>query len=295
MSDLILGIDGGGTSCRAALADATGRILGRGKSGAANILSDPEGTLVHIRAAALAALAEAGLPEERISTLTTVLGLAGNNAGAAVHAVAARLPFADAEIVSDGLIALEGALGPADGAVAILGTGSIFLLRHQGTVQSFGGWGFVIGDFGSGARIGQAALRETLLAHDGIRPESGLTRTMLAAHGDAPGPMVEFARHATPGDFGRHAPEVFAAARAGDPVALDILTEAARSVDACLDRMLALSGPTPLSLLGGLAPLYPDYLAERHRARLVAPLGDAVSGAVALARARLLARRESAA
>lgn len=295
MAGLIMGIDGGGTSCRAALADADGRILGRGLSGAANILSDPEGTLRHIRSAALSALSEAGLPEERLSTLTAVLGLAGNNAGDAVHAVARRLPFGDAEIVSDGLIALEGALGSGDGAVAILGTGSIFLLRHAGAVRSFGGWGFVIGDFGSGARIGQAALRDSLLAHDGILRESPLTRRLLQDFGGEPGQMVDFARHASPGDFGRHAPAVFAAAEAGDAVALAILDDAGRSVDACLDTMLAISGPTPLALLGGLAPLYGPHLAERHRARLVAPRGDALSGAVALAAARHAARQRGVA
>ncbi|HEX2147691.1 MAG TPA: N-acetylglucosamine kinase, partial [Pseudorhizobium sp.] len=34
MAAYFVGIDGGGTSCRAAVADAQGRILGRGRSGA---------------------------------------------------------------------------------------------------------------------------------------------------------------------------------------------------------------------------------------------------------------------
>ena len=40
MADYVIGIDGGGTSCRAALADRNGTLLGRGKSGASNILTD---------------------------------------------------------------------------------------------------------------------------------------------------------------------------------------------------------------------------------------------------------------
>ena len=40
---MVLGIDGGGTSCRAALATTDGRILGRAKVGPANIRTDLNG------------------------------------------------------------------------------------------------------------------------------------------------------------------------------------------------------------------------------------------------------------
>lgn len=52
MTNYLIGIDGGGTSCRAAVATADGRILGRGKAGAANILTDPETALANIGEAA---------------------------------------------------------------------------------------------------------------------------------------------------------------------------------------------------------------------------------------------------
>src|SRR6218665_2644017 len=55
MTDYIIGIDGGGTSCRAAVADRQGIILGRGKSGAANILTDPNNAIISITEAAKAA------------------------------------------------------------------------------------------------------------------------------------------------------------------------------------------------------------------------------------------------
>ena len=58
---LYLGIDGGGTGCRAALADADGRVIGRGEAAAANIWTDPEGALGNILDAARAAMAEARL------------------------------------------------------------------------------------------------------------------------------------------------------------------------------------------------------------------------------------------
>ena len=48
MAELAIGIDGGGSSCRAAVADSMGNILGRGNAGPANILSDLESSLSNI-------------------------------------------------------------------------------------------------------------------------------------------------------------------------------------------------------------------------------------------------------
>ncbi len=284
MAAYFLGIDGGGTSCRAAVADAQGRILGRGRSGPSNILTDPDTALQHIEEAARLALAGAALADVGPQDCVALLGLAGNNVGDAVSYVMERVPFQQAQIVSDGLIALQGAVGDADGAIAIVGTGTIFIARHQGELHYLGGWGFQIGDLGGGARIGHAALQESLLAHDGIRPLSALTASILDEFGNDPRRIVDFARAAHPGDFGRYAPRVVQDAADGDPTALRLMRNAAAQVDDALDaigRITENSGR--LCLLGGLAQVYPSYLAERHRIRLFEPLADALTGAVALA------------
>lgn len=289
MTALVLGIDGGGTGCRAAVAAAHGPVLGMGHAGPANILTDPERAAKHIEEAARAALAHAGLSPDVLRTVPAFLGLAGNNEPQAAERVTALLPFPRLEIASDGLIALEGAFSGRDGAIASLGTGTVFLLRLNGEVRQFGGWGFFLGDGGSGARIGQEALRQTLRAHDGILTPSSLTEDLFRQFGRDPGAMLAFARNAAPGDFARFAPAVFGAADAGDPVAAAVIAEAAQEVNAVLDRMLDLSGPGRLCLAGGLKSLYPDHLAERHRARLAEPEGDALDGAIRLARSTFLA------
>jgi glucosamine kinase len=282
MVDFVIGVDGGGTGCRAAVAGQDGRIIATGAGGAANVLSDRAGSLRNIRFAIDAAIAAAGLDESTLHRSGVLLGLAGSNVGDTGAFIAASLPAGGVEVVSDGLIALEGAIGNGDGAVAILGTGSIFFARQGDAVRSYGGWGFVIGDFGSGASLGRAALAATLLAYDRVIVASPLTDQLIAEFGGAPCPMVEFARTATPGDFGRFAPTVFAAAERGDSIGLDIVRQAAASVDMAFDRIVA-DGADRIALLGGLAPLYPPYLAERHRLRLMAPASNALAGAVALA------------
>jgi glucosamine kinase len=294
MVDLVIGVDGGGTGCRAAVAGRDGRILAIGVGGAANVLTDRAGALNNIREAIDAAIAAAGLDRRALHRSGVLLGLAGSNVGDTAAFVEVSLPAGRVAVVSDGLIALEGAIGNGDGAVAILGTGSIFFARQGETVRSYGGWGFIIGDFGSGASLGRAALAATLLAHDRIIPASPLTDRLIADFGGAPGPMVEFARTASPGDFGRFAPAVFAAAEAGDAVGLDIVRKAAAAVDLALDRIVA-DGAECIALLGGLAPLYPAYLDARHQPRLVAPRDNALAGAVALGVRRFFGQEERAA
>jgi glucosamine kinase len=283
MTGFILGIDGGGTSCRAALADLNGIVLGRGKSGASNILTDPDTALKHIAEAAERAFDDAGI-EPDLGSASAILGLAGNNVGDAVGYVTARLPFATSEIVSDGVIALQGAIGDEDGAIGIVGTGTVYIIRQKGEFRSIAGWGFQVSDLGSGARLGQLALQETLLAFDRIRPMTALSETILGEFDGNPELIVDFARLAKPGDFGRYTPKVFEFAALDDATALRILGSGASGVDEALDAVHTVTGDKgKLCLLGGLAPLYPPYLAERHRVRLSEPRADALTGAVQLA------------
>ncbi|WP_018099385.1 N-acetylglucosamine kinase [Sinorhizobium meliloti] len=285
MSVYLIGIDGGGTSCRAVVAAQDGRVLGHGKSGAANIHTDPENALQNIEGAARAAFEAAGLDPAAIGTSCAVVGVAGQNGGDVVHYVKQRLPFAAADIESDGLIALQGALGDSDGAVAILGTGTIYIARRGEQVSYIGGWGFVIGDHGSGARIGHALLQESLLAYDGIHEASEVTDSVLSEFKNDPRNVVNFARLAKPGEFGRYAPRVFDFAARGDPVATRLLKSSASMVDEALDALVARKTGT-ICLLGGLASLYRPWLAERHQPLLVEPKADALTGALMLASRR---------
>jgi glucosamine kinase len=281
MPDYFIGIDGGGTSCRAAVADASGRILGRARGGAANILTNLDAALANISATAHDAVAAAGL-DMGLNDIPAFLGLAGANVVEQVDALIARLPFKAARVDTDGLIALEGAFGRDDGVAAILGTGSVYITRHQGEVAYTGGWGFMLGDLGGGARIGRALLQECLLVHDRVRRNSPLIEATMQGFDNKPINLVTFAHQAGPNDFGRFAPAVFESAERGDSAGTALVHGAVAAVDEALDA--ADSGRAcGICLLGGLSALYPRWLAERHRARLVEPRSDALGGAVSLA------------
>jgi len=289
----VLGIDGGGTSCRAALATVEGSVIGRAKSGAANIRTDLTGARSNIVDAARQAFIAAGKDPELIPQTPAILGLAGANVGTYRQQLEAILPFSTSRVETDAEIALEGAVGSGDGAMAILGTGTAYMARKDGTSRAIGGWGFQVGDQGSGARIGRDLLEQTLLAHDGVRAASPLTDAMMAIFRNNPEDVVEFTTNAKPGDFGGFAPKVFEHAQKGDAVANWIVDKAVGDVEASLGA-LGLSDDAPLCLLGGLAPLYAPRLSARYRALLKPPLDDALGGAVQMA-ARLFAKPVEAA
>jgi glucosamine kinase len=280
--NMVLGIDGGGTSCRAALATADGRIIGRARSGAANIRTDLTGARQSIVEAARLAFLDAGKDPDLMAQTPAVLGLAGSNVGTYRQQLEAILPFQRNVVKSDALIALEGAVGAGDGAIVVLGTGSAYMARRDGEIRAVGGWGFLVGDQGSGARLGRDLLEETLLGYDGISQASDLTRAVLAVFRNEPRDLVEFTTMAKPGDFGGFAPMVFEHAAKGDPVAENILQRAVHFIDASL-QVLDLKPGDPLCLLGGLAELYAPRLSGHFRALLRPPLQDALGGAVQIA------------
>ncbi|AJD41877.1 N-acetylglucosamine kinase protein [Rhizobium gallicum bv. gallicum R602sp] len=282
MRELAIGIDGGGSSCRAAVADRRGNVLGRGKAGPANILSDLDGSLRNIVESAREALRDAGLPAETISKVSAVVGVAGANVGDYAARIGRALPFADSHVVTDALIALQGALGDSDGVIGAFGTGSVYKARRDGKLRGIGGWGFIVGDQASGARLGRDLLEKSLLAYDKVRPSSPLTAKLMAEYGGDPERVVEFAHASKPKDFAGYAPLVFDYAAQGDEIAVGIIKNAALAIGENLDALLWPKCPA-ICLLGGLARPYEPWLAGRHKALLTEPKGDVLQGAIDLA------------
>lgn len=279
---LLVALDGGGSGCRAAVAVAAdGSVRGRGTAGPANIWSDPERALANILAASEAALAEAGAAG-RAGEVRAVLGLAGANVAAAAAWLAERLPFAEARIESDAVTALRGALGAADGILATLGTGSVFGRQRGGGARIIGGWGFLLGDHGSGAWIGRRLLEEALLAEDGQVPGSPHLAALVAASG-GPAGVVAVSRDFAPADHAALVPAALAAAAAGDAGAARVLAEADFAIVRAIDT-LAGDEALPVCFLGGLGPTFAARLAGRYGARMQPARGTALDGALAMAR-----------
>ena len=271
---LILGVDGGGTGCRAAVADLSGHVLGRGEAGAANIASEPDGAAGNIRVAVEKALGQAG--GTRTNIRRAVLGLAGANLPGAPERLAEALPYLQVEIVTDAITAARGALGGKDGIVAAIGTGSVFAVQRGEMIQQYGGYGFLLGDEGSGASLGRALLSRCLRAHDGILPMTPLLAKVLHDMG-GPGQIVAFAFTARPADFAALAPQII---DSPDPAAQAIRAEAEADVARMLDALQAGTG-LPVVFLGGLGPHYTRRFQTRWP--IIPALGNGLDGALQLA------------
>lgn len=288
----ILGVDGGGSGCRAAITDRAGQVLGRGESGPANATSDMERAVANVRAAVAAAADAGGLDAAALRAAVAHVGLAGVMTAAAAAHIAARLPVGAVTVTDDRPTCVAGALGARPGVLMAIGTGSFAALSRGGTLRFAGGWGFQVSDQASGAWLGRALLERVLLAHDGLVPHSDLTRATLDRFGD-PGAIVGFAAAASPADFAAHAPEVLRAARAGDDAGQALMRRGADYLARVLDRF-GLRETEILCLTGGLGPAWADWLPEPAAARLAAAEGTALDGALRLAR-RVAAEGQGAA
>jgi len=276
---VLIGVDGGGTACRLRLS-CGGRHF-EAVTGPGNLFTERSAALdrIHVQLAALAR--QAGLQASAIGNACMHLGLAGVLREEDRRRVAADMPTGRVTVSGDGLTTLIGATGGAEGAVVAIGTGS-FAARLTGSGPCFvGGWGYELGDEASGAWLGRRMLAAALHLADGLAPESGWLRDLLAAE-DGPEGIVTRFGGASPGKVAKLAPLVFAAAREKDAAALDAVKGGRSYILRALDRLGWREGE-PLYLVGGVGPLYAPWLPRRMQAALAAPRGTALDGAMTLA------------
>jgi len=304
-TDLVIGVDGGGSGCRAVIARrAEGEPVpcGRGRAGAAN----PRAVGVPAAAAAIrAALAEAftAAAVEPRRVAVACLGLAGAGRETDASAMGAAL----ADVADEVIVTTDAELVLGDGVAGatvalVAGTGSIAVMRRvDGGLERAGGWGAVMGDEGSGAWIAGSALAAVAAAADGRGAETALTPRLLERYGvRRPQDLVTLVQRpeSSRAEFARLAEEVEAAAIAGDAVARSIVDAAAGHL-AALVTALARRRPRPadpwdVHLGGGLlvhATSVAAAVEDRVRRGPCPPARVVVVADAAIAATRIAARR----
>lgn len=198
-------------------------------------------------------------------------------------------------VATDIEIALAGAFDDGPGIVVSAGTGSVAVGRDRaGRRHRIGGYGWQMGDEGSGYAIGRAALGAVSRAEDGRSPRTALSDKVLAVtrseNFDA---LVRWAASATPAEVAALAPYVLEVAAHGDPLAQGIADYASRELTQlaiCLLPMMDVEPPVPVALTGGLltsnGTLRRSVLARLQEEPGLTPLElpvDPVQGAIRLA------------
>lgn len=87
-------------------------------------------------------------------------------------------------LAHDSVTAYLGALGLDPGVVVAAGTGVVTLGVGVETMARVDGWGFIMGDAGSGYWIGRQALTAVMRAHDGRGPATALTEAVVKVFPD---------------------------------------------------------------------------------------------------------------
>jgi len=300
--DILIGIDGGGSKTAALAADREGCILGRGVAGPSNYHAiGIEAAYAPLDKAVRLALTD--IPTQPVALCLGMAG-AGRPADQAIIRAWAdtRYPGVPVTIVHDGQLALAAGTPEGWGIAVLCGTGSlVYGADRSGTTARAGGWGYLLGDEGSGYRIGLAALQAIARAADGRGPETALTPAILCRWSLAQ-PQDLIARVYAPAtqraDIAQLAEIVQDVAAQGDAVAQHIVQAAGHELALAAQsvaRRLTWAGPIPCALAGSvivkghcIANAFQDAAAVLNL-RLVplTPVPEPAQGALKLARALL--------
>jgi N-acetylglucosamine kinase-like BadF-type ATPase len=265
----VLGIDAGGTKTVCLLADDRGVVLAEARGGGANLQAhgelEVEKVLHHVMDTAL------GNRDIRLSAIC--LGIAGVDRPQDAEAVRGIMRRIGAKtrtlVVNDALVALVAGAGENPGVVLIAGTGSIAYGRDaSGHAARAGGWGYLLGDEGSGFWIGRRALSAIVRAADGRGPTTQLTDLVMnRLKLVRPSDLIRetYYRDLRRTAIAGLAPLVQQARDNGDAVAAEILKQAAAELTAAAASVvnkLEMRGEVfPTILAGGIFKAVP-WLAD---------------------------------
>ena len=283
----LVGVDGGGTATRARVTLPDGTILGFATAGPSALGQGIEQAWANVLDAVDRAFHAAGIAAPDREACALGVGVAGAIVRSRYEQfLRAAPPFTRIALDSDAYATLLGAHRGRPGAAVVAGTGSAGeALRANGDRVALGGWGFPIGDEGSGAWLGLRAMRHAQHALDG-RVESGpLVRAVFDTAGSSREALLAWCERAGQHAYAGLAPLVFDAS-ATDPWAMQLLDDAAASLEA-LAIALDPGGGLPLVVCGSVGQRLESRFTAATRSRLIEPAGDALDGALCLIRRTL--------
>jgi len=283
-----LGIDGGGTKTLARLINLQTGQSWHAQGGASSLTNDLNSAIATIAALCRQVISQAKAVDEYCdyTQVSAVFGLAGagNDARVTQLIESLAMPFAQLIICSDARTSAYGANSGKAVAVVALGTGSVGMrLDEKENAHLIGGWGFQVGDEGSGAKLGllvvKACIKELEQQNTMI---SQITKKVSQIIGIDRATMLTWLSTAKPSDFAKFSPLVFSYALVC-PVAKRLLAQHLSDVEELIDLTLA-DTHLPLVLLGGLAEHTQPYISAKYQRQLIVAKGDALDGACFLAK-----------
>ncbi len=299
----VIGVDGGGTSTVARLADLKGNVLSEYKGGPSNLqTAGPDACAATLHSVVTNVCKNFRINSSRVGMVVYGTAGAGRKPDreafyAAIRKKWKKLAYKPAgiRIVGDADIALEAAFGGEPGIIIIAGTGSIVYGRDvDGSIKRSGGWGPLLGDPGSGAALGMRALRSLAGFLDGCNKSSRLYSLMESEFGINSAESLISRVYKEKLHPSKLAPAVFEAAAAGDKTARSLIDENARELVGMLGcgvKKFGFRKTIPVAYVGGLFQSDSGYasIVTKHiksslpRVKVLRPKYKPEEGAVAMA------------
>ncbi len=297
---IVLGVDSGGTKTKSIIVNSELKLLGIGIGGAGNYQSiGIDKAKNNIGESIEKALSEAGIKSDDLDV--GGFGIAGLDTEKDYNKIWEFLDemkiVEDKYLVNDVVISHYGCLRGKPGVTIVAGTGSIsYGVNKEGEETRVGGWGWLIGDEGSGFYLARRGLQEATRAYDG-RSEETILEKLAINHFD----LSEFEdlfqkvyeEFNQPADISSFAEKVIEGASKGDETSIEIVEDACEELflyAKTIKQKLGLKDPLNLGLMGGLfsSDLVVNKIKNRIKrdypnAKIMKPVDNPVVGAVALA------------
>jgi len=280
----IIGVDGGGTKCKAGLFDQNGRLLASSQTGSANLFADFNSAIKHIDDACREVINSANT-HLNMNIISQECFLSLGCAGAGIDSVKAqfktwRHDYNDAALTTDIHISCLAANNQQDCALVITGTGSCVAIYQNCELKQYGGHGFLLGDLGSGAWLGKLAITWYLQALETPTVELDLQAAMAEQLGDNVNAIVQEYGHACSANFARLVPSLLSV-QDSSPQVKAWLSQGLDYLSQILE--VHAQADTDIFIDGGIAHIYQQGLSQRLKRPVARPHFDAITGAFAYA------------
>lgn len=266
----VIGIEGGGTKSQGVALSLDGKILKKAQGPGTNLQTLEEKEL---RERLMALVAKLKLKDKPVGICVGLAGCDREQDKKKLKGILkSSFPGTPCMAESDARIGLFAAFEKSPGILLIAGTGSVAIGQDgKGRIHRAGGWGYLLGDEGSGYALGREAIR-TCLSGRKTRMAALIKRSLGLKEMEAIIPWVYYRKDA-PREIAMLAQVVFEAARKKDPAALEIVGNGASALcDLVFDLAEQLGLGQPRIAFGGGLLSHPTPL----RQRLVELLGKKV-------------------
>lgn len=240
--DYIIGIDGGGTKTVGLLTTTEGEEIAKIKNGPSNYhVVGVETTYQVLNDIIKTLTSQIDRTHDNLVICIGMAGLGREDDKKVINEICDKIEITTKRILThDAHIALVGGIGKPEGIIVISGTGSIvYGIDSHGNEIRAGGWGYLIGDEGSGYDIAIKGLQAVAKAADYRQPSTILTELYLTQLNlEDPKQLIRWVHTAERNEIAQLSGTVFEGMENGDRTAIGIIETATNELVCAVESVI---------------------------------------------------------